>query len=75
MLNLKADGKLPSHKNERDLANSFVDFFSDKVQRIRMSFPPATVSSRLNINTACNDNCPGFFLAPVKELCEFAPTN
>ena len=71
-LNLKADRKLPSHENDRDLANSFVDFFSDKVQRIRMSLPPATVSSCLNINTACNDNCPGFSLTSVKELCEFS---
>ena len=35
MLNLKADTKLPSHRHEGDLANSFVDFFIDKVQRIR----------------------------------------
>ena len=75
MLNLKADRKLQSHENERDLANSFVDFFSDKVQGTRMSLPPATVSSCLNINTACNDNCPGFSLTSVKELCEFSPTS
>ena len=74
MLNLKADWKLPSQENELDLANSFVDFFSDKVQRICMSLPPATVSSCLNINTACNDNCPGVSLTSVKELCEFSST-
>ena len=42
MLNLKADTKLPSPRNERDLANSFVDFFIDKVQRIRMRLLFAT---------------------------------
>ncbi|XP_068742223.1 uncharacterized protein [Montipora capricornis] len=68
MLNLKADRKLPSHRNERDLANSFVDFFSDKVQRIRMRLPSATVSSCLN-------TCPGFSLTSVLELCEFSPTS
>ena len=35
MLNLEADRKLPSHENDRDLANCFVDFVSDKMQRIR----------------------------------------
>ena len=75
MLNPTADRKLQSHENERDVANSFVDFFSDKVQQICMSLPPATVSSCLNINTACNDNCPGFSLTSVKELCEFSPTS
>ena len=75
MLNLKADRKLPSHENDRDLANSFVDFFSDKVQRIRKCVPPVTVSSCSNINTACNDNCPGFSLTSVKELCEFSLTS
>ena len=53
MLNLKADTKLPSHRHEGDLANSFVDFFIDKVQRIRKRLPFATVSSCLN-------TCPGF---------------
>ena len=68
MLNLKADRKLPSHRNERDLANSFVDFFIDKVQRIRMKLPFATVSSCLN-------TCPGFSLTSVQELCSFSPTS
>ena len=43
MLNLKAGRKLQSHENERDLANSFVDFFSDKVRQIRMSLPPVSL--------------------------------
>ena len=68
MLNLKADTKLPSHQNERDLANGFVDFFIDKVQRIRMKLPFATVSSCLN-------TCPGFFLTSVQELCGFSLTS
>ena len=68
MLNLKAYRKLLSHRNERDLANSLVDFFSDKVQRIRMRLPYATVSSCLN-------SCPGFSLTSVQELCEFSPTS
>ena len=75
MLNLKADRKLPSHESDRDLTDSFVDFFSEKVQRIRTSLPPVTVSSCLNIKTACNDNCPGFSRTSVKELCEFSPTS
>ena len=49
--------------------------FSDRVQRIRTSLPPAKASSCLNINIACNDNCLGFSLASVKELCEFSPTS
>ena len=40
-----------------------------------MSLPPATVSFCLNINTACDDNCPGFFLTSVKELCKFSQTS
>ena len=68
MINLRADRKLPSHRNERDLANSFVDFFSDEVQRIRMRLPSTTVSSCLN-------TCPGFSLTSVQELCEFSPTS
>ena len=39
MLNLKSERKLPSHDNERDLANQFVEFFSEKVLRIRTSLP------------------------------------
>ena len=68
MLNLKADRKLSSHRNERDLANSFVEFFIDKVQRIHMRLPFATVSSCLN-------TCPGFSLTSVQELCGFSPTS
>ena len=62
------DRKLPSHQNERDLANSFVDFFIGKVQRIRMRLPFATVSSCLN-------TCPGFSLTSVLKLCGFSPTS
>ena len=40
-----------------------------------MSLQPATVSSFLNTNTACNDNCPEFSVTSVKELCEFSPTS
>lgn len=43
------------------------------MQRIRTNLPPAKASSCLNINIACNDNCLGFSLASVKELCEFSP--
>ena len=51
------------------------------MKEIRMSLPPSTVSSRLNIkccmniNTACNDNGAGFSMTSVKELCEFSPTS
>ena len=48
---------------------------SDKVQRIRMSLPPPTVSSCLNINASCNNTSPGFSPTSVKELCEFSPTS
>ena len=68
MFNLEADRKLPSHRNERDLANSFVDFFIDKVQRISMRLLFATISSCLN-------TCPGFSLTSEQELCGFSPTS
>ena len=63
MLNLKSDRKLPSHDNERDLANQFVEFFSEKVLRIRMSLPPAT-------NPTCLDSDMAYINNPA-ELSDF----
>ena len=39
------DAKLPSHENAEMLANTFAQFFTDKVQTIRDSFPPPSNAS------------------------------
>ena len=67
MLNLKSERKLPSHDNERDLANQFVEFFSEKVLRIRTSLPPATNPTCLDSDIAYINNPP--------ELSEFSSTS
>ena len=47
--------KLPIHDDPTELANNFVDFFSDKVRRIVISFPIQSDQSSENLNQ--NVNC------------------
>ena len=65
MLNLKADKKLPSQSNDRELANKFADFFGEKVQLICNSLQGIVVSSSPDVNV--NIKRP--------ELREFSPTS
>ena len=49
MLNLHATEKLPSYDSARDLAEVFVDFFSDKVQARLNSFPSTVISYKVTL--------------------------
>ena len=41
LVHLKAVQRLPSHDNVLDLANRFVAFFQDKIQKIRDNLSPS----------------------------------
>ena len=63
MLNTRAAKKLPSHDCPINLANMFADYFDNKVQRIRASFPTTTADPM---------NADQLYYGP--ELCEFSRT-
>ena len=64
MLNLKSSKKLPSHDSAKDLAESFAEFFSNKVEVIRQSFTSAPTSPQQD-DVACYST----------NLSEFLPTS
>ncbi len=63
---------LPPHESECDLANSFADFFCNKIQKIRLdlhSEEPSPLSVELQ-NAVCPHSLSGFTLVTEKEVSE-----
>jgi hypothetical protein len=50
LLNKKNNRSLPTFKSEEILANSFADYFNNKIQVINQAFPPARITSTLQIS-------------------------
>ena len=68
LLNKTSDSPLPTHNSPEELAETFVDFFSDKISKIRND-----LSSKHSQNTVPSDNVNPFdvpILSEFKEVTE-----
>ena len=47
-LNRVSDATLPSHESEKSLADQFASFFSNKIKKIRDTFPPSDTGNEVH---------------------------